>query len=92
MANDPAVKAGSWGPKTVEKILHPGARLRNQVPMIYLVDSAGARITDQVRMFPAAGEPGASSNQVRLQARFRRSACCSAPCAAAPTSRPSATS
>src|SRR5437773_529092 len=53
MANDPTVKAGSWGPKTVEKILRAQERaLRLEVPMIYLVDSAGARITDQVRMFP----------------------------------------
>src|SRR6266508_3567659 len=53
MANDPAVKAGSWGPKTVEKILRIQERaLRQQVPMVYLVDSAGARITDQVQMFP----------------------------------------
>ena len=68
MANDPAVKAGSWGPKTVEKILRIQERaLRDQVPMIYLVDSAGARITDQVRMFP--GRRGAGHifhNQVRL--------------------------
>jgi acetyl-CoA carboxylase carboxyltransferase component len=68
MANDPAVKAGSWGPKTVEKILRIQERaLRLQVPMIYLVDSAGARITDQVRMFP--GRRGAGRifyNQVRL--------------------------
>jgi propionyl-CoA carboxylase beta subunit len=68
MANDPAVKAGSWGPKTVEKILRVQERaLTNQVPMIYLVDSAGARITDQVRMFP--GRRGAGRifhNQVRL--------------------------
>jgi propionyl-CoA carboxylase beta subunit len=68
MANDPAVKAGSWGPKTVEKILRIQERaLRQQVPMIYLVDSAGARITDQVRMFP--GRRGAGRifhTQVRL--------------------------
>ena len=68
MANDPAVKAGSWGPKTVEKILRAQERaLSNQVPMVYLVDSAGARITDQVRMFP--GRRGAGHifhNQVRL--------------------------
>ena len=54
MANDPTVKAGSWGPKTVEKIIRiqeRGARAL-RVPMIYLVDSAGARITDQVQMFP----------------------------------------
>jgi methylmalonyl-CoA decarboxylase subunit alpha len=53
MANDPAVKAGSWGPKTVEKILRIQERaLRHQIPILYLVDSAGARITDQVQMFP----------------------------------------
>jgi methylmalonyl-CoA decarboxylase subunit alpha len=68
MANDPAVKAGSWGPKTVEKILRVQERaLERQIPMIYLVDSAGARITDQVRMFP--GRRGAGRiffNQVKL--------------------------
>src|SRR5215208_5197591 len=53
MANDPTVKAGSWGPKTVEKILRIQERaLALDVPMVYLVDSAGARITDQVEMFP----------------------------------------
>jgi acetyl-CoA carboxylase carboxyltransferase component len=53
MANDPTVKAGSWGPKTVEKILRVQERaLRLEAPMVYLVDSAGARITEQVRMFP----------------------------------------
>ena len=68
MANDPAVKAGSWGPKTVEKILRIQERaLRHQVPIVYMVDSAGARITDQVQMFP--GRRGAGRifhNQVRL--------------------------
>jgi propionyl-CoA carboxylase beta subunit len=53
MANDPTVKAGSWGPKTVEKIIRIQERaLSLRVPMVYLVDSAGARITDQVQMFP----------------------------------------
>jgi methylmalonyl-CoA decarboxylase subunit alpha len=53
MANDPTVKAGSWGPKTVEKILRIQERaLALRVPMVYLVDSAGARITEQVQMFP----------------------------------------
>src|SRR5436305_8158199 len=53
MANDPTVKAGSWGPKTVEKILRIQERaLALRVPMFYLVDSAGARITEQVQMFP----------------------------------------
>src|SRR4051794_28457989 len=53
MANDPTVKAGSWGPKTVEKILRIQERaLSMRVPMFYLVDSAGARITQQGQMFP----------------------------------------
>ncbi len=53
MANDPTVKAGSWGAKTVEKIIRvQEAALEHLVPMAYLVDSAGARITDQVQMFP----------------------------------------
>jgi acetyl-CoA carboxylase carboxyltransferase component len=68
MANDPTVKAGSWGPKTVEKILRIQERaLSLGVPMVYLVDSAGARITEQVQMFP--GRRGAGRifhNQVKL--------------------------
>jgi acetyl-CoA carboxylase carboxyltransferase component len=53
MANDPTVKAGSWGPKTVEKIIRIQEQaMRQRVPMVYLVDSAGARITEQVQMFP----------------------------------------
>jgi acetyl-CoA carboxylase carboxyltransferase component len=53
MANDPTVKAGSWGPKTVEKIIRvQELALAQRIPMVYLVDSAGARITEQVRMFP----------------------------------------
>lgn len=53
MANDSTVKAGSWGPRTVEKIIRIiETAYRMRVPMIYLVDSAGARITEQVQMFP----------------------------------------
>jgi methylmalonyl-CoA decarboxylase subunit alpha len=53
MANDPTVKAGSWGPKTVEKILRIQERaLALQIPLVYLVDSAGARIPEQVKLFP----------------------------------------
>lgn len=68
MANDSTVKAGSWGWRTVEKIIRiqeTAAKLK--VPMIYLVDSAGARITDQIEMFP--GRRGAGRifhNQVQL--------------------------
>jgi acetyl-CoA carboxylase carboxyltransferase component len=68
MANDSTVKAGSWGRRTVEKILRiqeTASSLR--VPMLYLVDSAGARITDQIEMFP--GRRGAGRifyNQVQM--------------------------
>jgi len=68
MANDSTVKAGSWGRRTVEKILRiqeTATRLR--CPLFYLVDSAGARITDQIEMFP--GRRGAGRifyNQVGL--------------------------
>jgi acetyl-CoA carboxylase carboxyltransferase component len=68
MANDSTVKAGSWGKRTVEKILRiqeTATKLR--CPLFYLVDSAGARITDQIEMFP--GRRGAGRifyNQVAL--------------------------
>jgi len=67
MANDSTVKAGSWGARTVEKIIRIIERAYTTgVPMVYLVDSAGARITDQVELFP--GRRGAGRifwNQVR---------------------------
>src|SRR3978361_817204 len=68
MANDPPVRAGSWGPKTVEKILRiQEAALSHRGPMVYLVDSAGARITDQVQMFPGRRHAGRIFfNEVRL--------------------------
>ena len=53
MANDSTVKAGSWGARTVEKIIRIiETAYRLGVPMVWLVDSAGARITDQVDLFP----------------------------------------
>jgi acetyl-CoA carboxylase carboxyltransferase component len=68
MANDPTVKAGSWGPKTVEKILRIQERaLSLRTPLVYLVDSAGARINEQVQMFPGRRHAGRIFfNQVRL--------------------------
>ena len=68
MANDSTVKAGSWGARTVEKILRiQEVAARERLPLFYLVDSAGARITDQVEMFP--GRRGAGRifhNEVQL--------------------------
>ncbi len=67
MANDSTVKAGSWGARTVEKIIRIVSYAHTTgVPMVYLVDSAGARITDQVQLFP--GRRGAGrifAEQVR---------------------------
>ncbi len=68
MANDPTVKAGSWAPRTVEKILRIQERAMTlRVPLVYLVDSAGARINEQVQMFPGRRHAGRIFfNQVRL--------------------------
>jgi methylmalonyl-CoA decarboxylase subunit alpha len=68
MANDPTVKAGSWGAHTVEKIVRiQETAERLQIPLVYLVDSAGARITDQVAMFPGRRHAGRIFHmQVRL--------------------------
>ncbi len=72
MANDSTIKAGSWGARTVEKIIRIQETAEKlKVPMIYLVDSAGARITDQIQMFP--GRRGAGRifyNQVKLSGKI----------------------
>ncbi|MGF9818499.1 acyl-CoA carboxylase subunit beta [Brevibacillus agri] len=72
MANDSTVKAGSWGSRTVEKIIRiQETAEKMRVPLIYLVDSAGARITDQLEMFP--GRRGAGRifyNQVKLSGKI----------------------
>lgn len=72
MANDSTVKAGSWGARTVEKIIRIQETAEKLfVPLFYLVDSAGARITDQLEMFP--GRRGAGRifyNQVKLSGRI----------------------
>jgi acetyl-CoA carboxylase carboxyltransferase component len=68
MANDSTVKAGSWGARTVEKIVRiQESAGRLAIPLVYLVDSAGARITDQIDMFPGRRHAGRIfHNQVRL--------------------------
>src|ERR1043165_7795115 len=72
MANDSTIKAGSWGARTVEKILRIQETARDlSCPLFYLVDSAGARITDQVEMFP--GRRGAGRifyNEVALSGQI----------------------
>src|SRR5688500_17823547 len=84
VANDPTVKAGSWGARTVEKIVRATeTALRHELPVFWLVDSAGARITDQVQLFP--GRRGAGRifyNQVRLSGRVPQVCCLFGPSAA----------
>ena len=84
IANDPTVKAGSWGARTVEKIVRATeTALREELPVFWLVDSAGARITDQVEMFP--GRRGAGRifhNQVALSGKVPQICCLFGPSAA----------
>ncbi len=71
MANDSTVKAGSWGKRTVEKIIRiQETALKLELPMLYLVDSAGARITDQIDMFPnRRGAGRIFHNQIKMSGR-----------------------
>ncbi len=84
IANDPTVKAGSWGARTVEKMVRATeAALREELPVFWLVDSAGARITDQVELFP--GRRGAGRifhNQVMLSGKVPQICCLFGPSAA----------
>jgi acetyl-CoA carboxylase carboxyltransferase component len=84
MANDPTVKAGSWGARTVEKIIRlTELALRDELPVFWLVDSAGARITDQVELFPnRRGAGRIFYNQVRLSGKVPQICCLFGPSAA----------
>lgn len=53
VANDATVKAGSWWPETVTKVLRvQEIAMRNRVPIVYLVDSAGVNLPLQDSIFP----------------------------------------
>jgi acetyl-CoA carboxylase carboxyltransferase component len=84
VANDTTVKAGSWGARTVEKIIRVTEyALRHETPIFWLIDSAGARITDQVELFP--GRRGAGRifyNQIKLSGRVPQVCCLFGPSAA----------
>jgi acetyl-CoA carboxylase carboxyltransferase component len=84
VANDPTVKAGSWGARTVEKIIRVTERaLSEELPIFWFIDSAGARITDQVDLFP--GRRGAGRifhNQVALSGKVPQICCLFGPSAA----------
>lgn len=59
VANDATIKAGAWYPETIKKILRAQEiAMRNRVPIIYLVDSAGVNLPFQGGVFP--GQYGAA--------------------------------
>lgn len=59
VANDATVKAGSWWPETIKKILRAQEiAMRCRVPIVYLVDSAGVNLPYQGGVFP--GQYGAA--------------------------------
>ena len=59
VANDATVKAGSWWPETIKKILRAQEiAMRQRIPIIYLVDSAGVNLPYQSGVFP--GQYGAA--------------------------------
>ncbi len=84
IAHDFTVKAGSWGALTCEKQIRILERAdRDLLPVVYLVDSAGGRLTDQLGFF--AGRRGAShifQLQIRLSGRVPQLCCLMGPSAA----------
>ena len=84
VANDSTVKAGSWGARTVEKIVRTTERaLREELPVFWLIDSAGARITDQVALFPGRRGAGRIFHlQVALSGKVPQICCLFGPSAA----------
>ena len=84
VAHDFTVKAGSWGLLTCEKQLRLLERAdRDLLPVVYLVDSAGGRLTDQMGFFP--GRRGASAvfhYQIELSGRVPQICCLHGPSAA----------
>ncbi len=84
IAHDFTVKAGSWGELSCEKQIRILERAdRDLLPVVYLVDSAGGRLSDQMGFFP--GRRGASRIfhlQVRLSGRVPQVCCLLGPSAA----------
>jgi acetyl-CoA carboxylase carboxyltransferase component len=67
-ASDSTVKAGSAGEKSVQKNLRiQETAMHMRIPIFYLIDSAGARITDQIRLFPGRNQGGRTFyNQIKM--------------------------
>ena len=84
IAHDFTVKAGSWGALTCEKQIRILERAdRDLLPVFYLVDSAGGRLTDQMGFFPGArGASRIFHLQVALSGRVPQICCLHGPSAA----------
>src|ERR1051326_1822134 len=86
VANDATVKAGSWWPETITKILRAQEiAMRNRVPIVYLVDSAGVNLPYQDGIFP--GQYGAArifyyNSLMRRRLRVPQIAAVMGPCIA----------
>jgi 3-methylcrotonyl-CoA carboxylase beta subunit len=86
VANDATVKAGAWWPETITKILRAQEiAMRNRVPIVYLVDSAGVNLPYQDGIFP--GQYGAGriffyNSLMRRRLRVPQIAAVMGPCIA----------
>jgi 3-methylcrotonyl-CoA carboxylase beta subunit len=86
VANDATVKAGSWWPETITKILRAQEiAMRNRLPIVYLVDSAGVNLPYQDGIFP--GQYGAGrifhyNSLMRRKLRIPQIAAVMGPCIA----------
>ncbi|HEY1949184.1 MAG TPA: carboxyl transferase domain-containing protein [Bryobacteraceae bacterium] len=86
VANDATVKAGAWWPETITKILRAQEiAMRNRVPIVYLVDSAGVNLPLQDGIFP--GQYGAArifyyNSLMRGRLHIRQIAAVMGPCIA----------
>ena len=86
VANDATVKAGAWWPETITKILRAQEiAIRNRLPIVYLVDSAGVNLPLQDRIFP--GQYGAArifyyNSLMRRRLGIRQIAAVMGPCIA----------
>ncbi len=86
VANDATVKAGAWWPETITKILRAQEiAMRNRLPIIYLVDSAGVNLPYQDGIFPGkygAGRIFYYNSLMRRKLRIPQIAAVMGPCIA----------
>ena len=86
VANDATVKAGAWWPETITKILRAQEiAMRNRLPIVYLVDSAGVNLPYQDGIFPGqygAGRIFLYNSLMRRKLRIPQIAAVMGPCIA----------